>query len=70
MGGNGGKENGSMAPMPLGGPGKEYMTDRMPAAPTHQIPGRRQEGRGYDRYPPHDYQPVQHPEAAPAMSAW
>jgi hypothetical protein len=67
LGPNGGKENGSMAPVQMGGPPvKDYnMADRLPAVPTHPV--RRQEGRGYDRY---EYQPVQHPEAAPALPAW
>ena len=57
-----------MGPIQIGGPtGKEYNMG-MPAAPTHPInPVRRQEGGGYDRY---EYQPVQHPEAAPALPAW
>jgi len=70
LGPNGGKENGSMAPVHMGGPpGKEYNMGGMPAAPTHPINPRRQEGRGYDRY---EYPaiPQQHPEAAPALPAW
>ena len=62
---NNGKENGTL---PLAG--KEYITDRLPVAPTHQIPVRRPEARAYEpRYMPHEY-PALNQEAAPPMPAW
>lgn len=65
LGTTNGKENGTM-PMV----GKDFISERLPAAPTHQIPVRRQDGRGYDnRYMPQDY-PVIHQDVAPPMQAW
>ena len=60
---NNGKENGTI---PVGG--KDYMADRLPPAPAHQIPVRRPEARGYEpRY--HEY-PAINQEGLPPMQAW
>lgn len=61
---NNGKENGTAL---VGG--KDYIADRLPAAPTHQIPVRRGDMRGYEpRYMPQEYPALN--QDAPPMQAW
>lgn len=60
-----GKENGTVPAA-----GKDYIADRIPATQGHQMPVRRQEGRGYEpRYMPHDY-PAINQDGLPPMQAW
>lgn len=62
---NNGKENGTV---PVGG--KDYAADRIPAGQGHQMPGRRQETRGYEpRYMPQEY-PAINQDGLPPMQAW